>query len=105
MTLGAVTLGLLPTCKLPLPRGKRFLCVTGLPRVKLPTVYFHGYIKKNKRTYHDSSPSKVVWFIKNPERLHQSHSSDFQTKEITCCEVLADIKALYVNFKNIITKA
>jgi len=35
----------------------------------------------------------------------QSHSSDFQTKEITCYEVLADIKALYVNFKNINTKA
>ena len=34
------------------------MCVTDLPRVKLPPGNFHGYVKKNKRIAHDSSRPK-----------------------------------------------
>ena len=50
-----VTLALLPMVNSVCPRARTFLCVTAFPRPKLPLGYFHGYIKKNKRTSHDSS--------------------------------------------------
>ena len=36
-----------------------FLCVTAFPRPKLPLGYFHGYVKENKRTSHDSSRTEL----------------------------------------------
>ena len=59
LVIAAVTLAILPLGKWLFSHGEAiFLCVTDLPKGKLPLRNFHGYVKKNKRIAHDSSKFK-----------------------------------------------
>ena len=50
-----VTVALLPMGKWRLPTGKDVFVCNRFPQTETAQGYFHGYIKKNKRTSHDSS--------------------------------------------------
>jgi len=45
-------------------------------------------------------PEQSRMVIKNPERLHKSHSSDFQAKEINSIQFIFQYHRIYNNIVN-----